>query len=122
MWDGQQSVQVLKTEGGTGGAGIARTRLFAKNSSQRRVNPIPHQSIPNSASRLDFDHIVRSGFAHSSGTDPNVTGFLAELSQIGGAKVSHAGLDAADQLGQNDVERGRNLLERLDALGCNFLR
>src|SRR6266480_762433 len=75
-----------------------------------------------SASRLDFDHVVRRGLAHAGGADADVTGLLAELGQICRAEVAHAGLDSADQLSQDQIERRGYLLECFDAFRRELLR
>ena len=64
---------------------------------------------------------MRRGLPHSGGRDANEAGFVAQLGQIRGAKIAHAGLDAADQLGQDQIQRWRHFLERFDAFGRNFL-
>src|SRR6185436_13652583 len=55
--------------------------------------------------RFNLDHIVGGGFAHAGRGDPNIAGFGTELSQIGSAQVTHAGLDAADELGEDGIDR-----------------
>src|ERR1017187_10583464 len=75
-----------------------------------------------SISRLQFHHVVRGGFAHASGADAGVTRLVPELPEVCRAEITHAGLDAADELRQHAIHRTARLLERLDAFGRNFLR
>src|SRR6185437_5713735 len=116
MWNGEQDVQVLNQEGSDAVAkrGIFETRPF-------RI-PSPKARSPSSIPGLDLDDVVRRGLAHPGGTDPDIAGFLPKLAEIGRAEVAHAGLDSADQLGEDQVKRGGNLLERLHTFGRDLLR
>ena len=60
---------------------------------------------------------MRGGLALAGGTDPDVACPFPQFGEGRGAEIAHAGLNAADQLGQQMVEIVRDLLERLDALG-----
>ena len=75
------------------------------SSRQLPTTPIIRRSNPpvTSASRLDLDHIVRGGLAHASRADPDVTGFLPQLSQVHRSKVTHSRLDSADELREDPV-------------------
>src|ERR1035437_5183528 len=72
--------------------------------------------------RLQFHRVVRGGFAHPGGADADVSRLVAELPEVCRAEITHAGLDAADELRQHAIHRTARLLERLDAFGRNFLR
>src|SRR5450755_4727089 len=65
---------------------------------------------------------MRGGFAHPGGADADVARLGAELREVSRAEITHAALDAADELRQHAVHRAARLLERLDALGRDFLR
>src|SRR5437667_3143789 len=83
--------------------------------------PSLHLLTTPSTSRLHFDHIMRGGLAHAGGGDANITGHLAQLCQVRRAQVAQTGLNAANQLRQDSVERGRNFLERFDPFGRDLL-
>jgi len=59
---------------------------------------------------------MRCGLTLASGADADKTGFLAELAKIGCAQVTHARLNAADQLGQHPVQRAGEFFQRFDHL------
>jgi len=52
---------------------------------------------------LQFDDVVGRGFALASGADADVPGFLLKLGEIGRAEITHAALNAPDELGQHPV-------------------
>src|SRR5947208_797595 len=66
---------------------------------------------------LDLHDVVGSAFALAGGADLDVTGLFAKGGEMRGAEVTHAALDAAGELGEDDVERGIDLLKGLDPLG-----
>ncbi len=68
-----------------------------------------------------FHDIVGCGFALAGGADLDIAGFIAELGEVGGAEVAHAGLDAADELGEDTVDGGGDFLEGFDAFGGDLL-
>src|SRR5437660_6026195 len=82
----------------------------------------PLQSSRSSAPRLDFDHVVRGGLAHARGADADVTGLLAQLSQVRRSKVTHSRLDAADQLREDSVGRRGNFFQGFDPFRGDLLR
>src|SRR5271167_2630887 len=65
---------------------------------------------------------MRGGFAHPGGADADVARLGAELREVRRAEITHAALDAADELRQHAVHRAACFLERLDAFGRDFLR
>ena len=63
---------------------------------------------------------MRGGFAHAGGADADVTRLVAELREVRRAEITHAALDAADELRQHAVHRAARFLERLDAFGARL--
>src|ERR1019366_6193407 len=76
----------------------------------------------HSISRLQFHRVVRRGFALAGGADADVAGLLAELREIFCTKITHAALDAADELREHAVHRADGFLERLNAFGGELAR
>src|SRR5690606_19710745 len=54
--------------------------------------------------------------------DPNKAGPVAKTGEVGGAEVAHAGLNPADQLGEDGVDGAGDFLERFDPFGGHFSR
>src|ERR1019366_7318797 len=59
---------------------------------------------------------------HAGGADAGVTRLVPELPEVRRAEITHAGLDAADELRQHAIHRTARLLERFDAFGGDLLR
>ena len=70
--------------------------------------------------RLDGDDVVRGGFLLASGAHADVPGVDLEGLEISRTEVTHAGLDAADEFAQNEIQRTGSFLESLDALGSGL--
>lgn len=70
---------------------------------------------------LDLDDVVGCGFALAGAAGADVAGFFAELGEVGRSEVAHAGLDAADELGEDLVEGGGDFFESLDAFWGDLL-
>ncbi|MFM1941826.1 MAG: hypothetical protein RI897_808 [Verrucomicrobiota bacterium] len=68
-----------------------------------------------------FDDVVGCGFALAGGADLDIAGFFAELGEVSGAEVAHAGLDTADELGEDTVDGGGDFLEGFDAFRGDLL-
>lgn len=70
-----------------------------------QTNRQPSSASPSgsSASRLQLDHVMWRGFALAGGTDTNVTRLLLQLGQVRRAEITHAGLNAANELRQHAV-------------------
>src|ERR1039458_5102436 len=86
------------------------------------AHSISLQSAFCSIPRLQFHHVVRSGFTHAGGADADVTRLVTELPEVCRAEITHAGLDAADELRQHAIHRAARFLERLDAFDGDLLR
>src|ERR1043166_1716834 len=65
---------------------------------------------------------MRRRFALAGGADADVAGFLAELREVRSAEITHAGLDAADQLRDYAVHRTGNFLQRFHPFRRDLLR
>ena len=65
---------------------------------------------------------MRGGFALAGGAHADVPRLVPELRQIRRAQITHAALDAADELRQHPVHRAAHFLQRLDAFGRHFAR
>src|ERR1035441_4770268 len=65
---------------------------------------------------------MRGGLALAGGADADVTRLGVKLREIRRAEVTHAALDAANELRQHPVHRAASFLERLDAFGRDLLR
>ena len=70
-----------------------------------------------SGARLDFDDVVRSGFALTGRGDADIAGALTMFGEVGRAKVTKAALDAAGEGAEDLVDRTGNFLEGFDAFG-----
>ena len=65
----------------------------------------------------DFDDVVRRRFLLAGRADADVAGAGAQLREVGRPEVAHAALHAADEIGQDVVDRAAHLLEGFDAFG-----
>ena len=63
---------------------------------------------------------MRAGFADAGRAHADEARLLAELREVHRAEITHAGLNAADELRQDHVHGTGRFLQRLDAFGCDL--
>ncbi len=87
-----------------------------RSGANRRSIPSAWRQLPVFTSTMSWG----GAFALTGGADLNVAGFFAKGGEMRCAKIAHPALDAARELGEDDVERGIDFLEGLDPFGRDF--
>src|SRR3954470_12444936 len=65
---------------------------------------------------------MRGRVALAGGTDADETRVFPKFGGVSRTQVAHAGLNAADELGEDTVHGAGDLFQRFNAFRCNFAR